>query len=42
MEDEMSKYHNQKITVDGITFDSRKEYRRFRELCLMERAGGKI
>lgn len=35
----MSKYHNQKITVDGITFDSRKEYRRFRELCLMERAG---
>lgn len=35
----MSKYYNQKITVDGITFDSRKEYRRYRELCLMERAG---
>lgn len=35
----MSKYYNQKITVDGITLDSRKEYRRFRELCLMERAG---
>lgn len=35
----MSKYYNQKITVDGITFDSKKEYRRYRELCLMERAG---
>ena len=35
----MSKYYNQNITVDGITFDSRKEYRRYRELCLMERAG---
>ena len=35
----MSKYYNQKITVDGITFDSKKEYRRFLDLCLMERAG---
>lgn len=35
----MSKYHNQTVTVDGITFASIKEYRRYRELCLMERAG---
>lgn len=35
----MSKYHNKKLTVDGQTFDSGKEYRRFRELCLLERAG---
>lgn len=34
-----SKYHNRKLTVDGQTFDSGKEYRRFRELCLLERAG---
>lgn len=35
----MSKYHNRKITVDGITFDSRREYNRYRELKLLERAG---
>lgn len=35
----MSKYLNKKITVDGITFDSRKEYRRWCELNLLERAG---
>ena len=35
----MAKYHNKKLTVDGQTFDSGKEYRRFRELCLLERAG---
>lgn len=35
----MSKYHNRKITVDGITFDSRREYSRYRELKLLERAG---
>lgn len=35
----MRKYHNKKITVDGITFDSQKEYKRWRELCLLERAG---
>ena len=35
----MSKYRNKKITVDGITFDSRKEYVRWCELSLMERAG---
>lgn len=34
-----SKYHSRKVTVDGITFDSQKEYRRFRELCLLEKAG---
>ena len=34
-----SKYHNKKLTVDGQTFDSGKEYRRFRELLLLERAG---
>lgn len=34
-----SKYHNKKLTVDGQTFDSMKEYRRFRELRLLERAG---
>lgn len=33
------KYHNSKITVDGITFDSRKEAGRYRELKLLERAG---
>lgn len=37
--EEMSKYHSKKITVDGETFDSKKEYRRYRELLLMERAG---
>ena len=35
----MSKYHSKKITRDGITFDSKKEYERFRELKLLERAG---
>lgn len=34
-----SKYHNQKVTVDGITFDSVKEMARWHELRLMERAG---
>lgn len=34
-----SKYGSRKITRDGITFDSQKEYRRFCELCLLERAG---
>lgn len=33
------KYHNRKITVDGKTFDSRKEARRYTELVLLERAG---
>lgn len=34
-----SKYHNVKIVVDGITFDSKKEAARYRELRLLERAG---
>jgi len=37
--EEMSKYGSKKITVDGETFDSMKEYRRFCELRLMEKAG---
>jgi hypothetical protein len=35
----MSKYNSRKITKDGITFDSAKEYRRWCELSLLERAG---
>lgn len=34
-----SKYKAKKVTVNGITFDSQKEYRRFCELSLLERAG---
>lgn len=34
-----SKYHSRKTVVDGITFDSAKEARRYRELQLMEKAG---
>lgn len=33
------KYGNHKITRDGMTFDSIKEYRRWCELSLLERAG---
>lgn len=35
----MSKYHSKKITRDGETFDSIKEYNRWKELKLLERAG---
>lgn len=35
----MSKYHAQPTLVDGIRFASRKEAARYRELCLLERAG---
>lgn len=35
----MRKYGNKKITVDGVTFDSKKEYLRWCELCLLEKAG---
>ena len=34
-----NKYHSKKITRDGMTFDSLKEYRKFRELLLLEKAG---
>ena len=35
----MSKYQSKKVIVDGITFDSRKEANRYKELSLLERAG---
>lgn len=34
-----SKYHSRKITRDGMTFDSMKEYRRYCELRLLEKGG---
>lgn len=34
-----NKYHNSAVIVDGISFQSRKEARRWRELKLMESAG---
>ena len=34
-----AKYHNRKITRDGVTFDSRKEFRRYEELMLLQQAG---
>ena len=33
------KYHNKKITIDGLTFDSKKEARRYQELKALEKAG---
>ena len=33
------KYRNRKIERDGMTFDSKKEYNRWVELSLMEKAG---
>lgn len=33
------KYHNRKVRVDGIKFDSVREAKRWQELKLMERAG---
>lgn len=35
----MSKYHSKKVIVGGEVFDSRKEYRRFCELSLLQKAG---
>ena len=35
----MSKYRNKKVTRDGETFDSIREYNRWCELKLLERAG---
>lgn len=34
-----NKYGNQKVELDGIKFDSKKEARRYAELKLMEKAG---
>ena len=35
----MSKYHNRKIVREGETYDSVKEYRRAKELELLEKSG---
>lgn len=35
----MSKYHSRKVTVNGITFDSKREANRYCELALLEKAG---
>lgn len=35
----MNKYGNRKVQCDGMTFDSKKEYTRWCELRLLERAG---
>lgn len=34
-----NKYHANKTTVDGITYDSAKEANRYQELLLLERSG---
>lgn len=33
------KYNNRKITIDGETFDSKKEAKRWQELKLLQRSG---
>ena len=35
----INKYKNKKITIDNITFDSKKESLRYQQLKLLERAG---
>ena len=35
----MSKYHSKKITVGGMTFDSKKEAARYKELYFLEKEG---
>lgn len=35
----MNKYHNTIVWVNGMRFDSKKEYERWRELQILERAG---
>lgn len=35
----MSKYGNRKTVIDGVSFDSAKEARRYMELRLLQRAG---
>lgn len=34
-----NKYGNAKVTVEGITFDSKREARRYLDLLLLEKAG---
>lgn len=36
---EWMKYHNKKVTVNGETFDSKKEAARWKELLLLQRTG---
>lgn len=38
-EQKQAKYRNKKVEIDGYTFDSLAEARRYEELCLMENAG---
>lgn len=35
----MTKYYSRKVTVDGQVFDSKKEYKRWCELVLLQKAG---
>jgi hypothetical protein len=35
----MNKYYSRKVTINGETFDSKKEAARWRELALLEKAG---
>ena len=35
----INKYKNKKITIDNITFDSKKESLRYQQLKLLDRAG---
>ena len=39
MKAKVNKYRNKKVVVDNIEFDSAKEAARYKELCLLERAG---
>ena len=34
-----NKYGNHRVVYDGIQFDSKKEVARYRDLCLLQRAG---
>ena len=34
-----NKYHNRKYSADGEVFDSKREYQRWQELKLLEKAG---
>lgn len=38
LQDTQRKYGNEKVVINGQTFDSQAEYRRWRELCLMAQA----
>lgn len=35
----ISKYKNQKVIIDGIEFDSKKEAKRYQELLLLQKGG---